>query len=194
MKRGKLMWVNVLLIRDLYMVIKEIFIRNNTNVNIYIFGFFSQWDAFSFPELQNFLRILQREEEDYVRQIVRRYALARDKMKEAMKNFSTPGWNELLVIPQKQEIRRRKRSYAADYCLNPKSVWKNPLSYCDRGYERVVNEREMQWERERGVACVTDECERSVTLHWKKCCGHGRRSSCGATDYLSVMNAYDGAD
>lgn len=49
------------------------------------------WDAFSFPELQNFLRILQREEEDYVRQIVRRYALARDKMKEALKNFSTPG-------------------------------------------------------------------------------------------------------
>ncbi|XP_067271745.1 ras association domain-containing protein 1 isoform X1 [Pseudorasbora parva] len=49
------------------------------------------WDAFSFPELQNFLRILQREEEDHVRQIVRRYALARDKMKEAMKNCSTPG-------------------------------------------------------------------------------------------------------
>ncbi|XDV22584.1 hypothetical protein PO909_027453 [Leuciscus waleckii] len=49
------------------------------------------WDAFSFPELRNFLRILQREEEDHVRQIVRRYASARDKMKEAMKNFSTPG-------------------------------------------------------------------------------------------------------
>ncbi|XP_055072738.2 ras association domain-containing protein 1 isoform X1 [Misgurnus anguillicaudatus] len=49
------------------------------------------WDAFSFPELQNFLRILQKEEEDYVRQIVRRYALARDKMNDAMKNFSTPG-------------------------------------------------------------------------------------------------------
>ncbi|KAG1941123.1 ras association domain-containing protein 1 isoform X1 [Pimephales promelas] len=49
------------------------------------------WDAFSFPELKNFLRILQREEEDHVRQIVRRYASARDKMKEAMKNFSTPG-------------------------------------------------------------------------------------------------------
>ncbi|XP_016428466.1 ras association domain-containing protein 1 isoform X1 [Sinocyclocheilus rhinocerous] len=49
------------------------------------------WDAFSFPELQNFLRILKREEEDHVRQIVRRYALARDKMKEALKNFSTPG-------------------------------------------------------------------------------------------------------
>ncbi|XP_026054350.1 ras association domain-containing protein 1 isoform X2 [Carassius auratus] len=49
------------------------------------------WDAFSSPELQNFLRILQREEEDHVKQIVRRYALARDKMKEALKNFSTPG-------------------------------------------------------------------------------------------------------
>ncbi|XP_016129975.1 ras association domain-containing protein 1-like isoform X2 [Sinocyclocheilus grahami] len=49
------------------------------------------WDAFSFPELQNFLRILKREEEDHVRQIVRRYTLARDKMKEALKNFSTPG-------------------------------------------------------------------------------------------------------
>ncbi|KTF83631.1 hypothetical protein cypCar_00039929 [Cyprinus carpio] len=49
------------------------------------------WDAFSFPELQNFLRILQREEEDHVRQIVRRFALARDKMKEALENFSTPG-------------------------------------------------------------------------------------------------------
>ncbi|XP_051550060.1 ras association domain-containing protein 1-like isoform X2 [Myxocyprinus asiaticus] len=49
------------------------------------------WDAFSFPELQNFLRILQREEEDYVRQIVQRYTLAREKMKEAIKNCSTPG-------------------------------------------------------------------------------------------------------
>ncbi|XP_059399700.1 ras association domain-containing protein 1-like isoform X2 [Carassius carassius] len=49
------------------------------------------WDGFSFPELKNFLRILQREEEDHVRQIVRRYTLARDKMKEALKNVSTPG-------------------------------------------------------------------------------------------------------
>ncbi|XP_051977199.1 ras association domain-containing protein 1 isoform X1 [Xyrauchen texanus] len=49
------------------------------------------WDAFSYPELQNFLRILKREEEDYVRQIVQRYALARDKMKDALKNVSTPG-------------------------------------------------------------------------------------------------------
>lgn len=52
----------------------------------------------------------------------------------------------------RNEKRRRKRTkYATYYCLNPKSVWKNPLRH-----ERVVNEREMQWERarERGVACV----------------------------------------
>ncbi|CAK6973789.1 ras association domain-containing protein 1 [Scomber scombrus] len=49
------------------------------------------WDAFSFPELCNFLRILQREEEDYVRQIVKRYAFARDMMKQAMSKTTTPG-------------------------------------------------------------------------------------------------------
>lgn len=51
-----------------------------------------QWDAFSFPELCNFLRILQREEEEHVRQIVKRYALARDMMKQAMARITTPGW------------------------------------------------------------------------------------------------------
>ncbi|XP_053529866.1 ras association domain-containing protein 1 isoform X2 [Ictalurus punctatus] len=49
------------------------------------------WDAFSLPELGNFLRILQREEEEHVRQIVQRYSLARDKLKEALRSFSTPG-------------------------------------------------------------------------------------------------------
>uniref|UniRef100_A0A3Q1H041 Ras association domain family member 1 n=1 Tax=Acanthochromis polyacanthus TaxID=80966 RepID=A0A3Q1H041_9TELE len=49
------------------------------------------WDAFSFPELCNFLRILQREEEEHVRQIVKRYALARDRMKQAMARITTPG-------------------------------------------------------------------------------------------------------
>ncbi|XP_034544423.1 ras association domain-containing protein 1 [Notolabrus celidotus] len=48
------------------------------------------WDAFSFPELCNFLRILKREEEDYVRQIVKRYALAREMMKRTMTKISTP--------------------------------------------------------------------------------------------------------
>nr|XP_046241270.1 ras association domain-containing protein 1 isoform X2 [Scatophagus argus] len=49
------------------------------------------WDAFSFPELCNFLRILKREEEEHVRQIVKRYALARDMMKQAMARITTPG-------------------------------------------------------------------------------------------------------
>ncbi|XP_070814852.1 ras association domain-containing protein 1 [Chaetodon trifascialis] len=49
------------------------------------------WDAFSFPELCNFLRILKREEEEHVRQIVKRYTLARDMMKQAMARITTPG-------------------------------------------------------------------------------------------------------
>ncbi|XP_046881890.1 ras association domain-containing protein 1-like isoform X1 [Hypomesus transpacificus] len=49
------------------------------------------WDAFSLPELCNFLRILQREEEEHVRQIIKRYAVARDKMKTAMASLTTPG-------------------------------------------------------------------------------------------------------
>ncbi|XP_041815730.1 ras association domain-containing protein 1 [Chelmon rostratus] len=49
------------------------------------------WDAFSFPELCNFLRILKREEEEHVRQIVKRYANARDMMKQAMTGITTPG-------------------------------------------------------------------------------------------------------
>ncbi|XP_056129194.1 ras association domain-containing protein 1-like isoform X1 [Lampris incognitus] len=48
------------------------------------------WHAFSMPELKNFLRILQREEEEHVKQIVQRYALARTRMQEALAG-STPG-------------------------------------------------------------------------------------------------------
>ncbi|KAL6111977.1 rassf1 [Pungitius sinensis] len=48
------------------------------------------WHAFSMPELKNFLRILQREEEEHVKQIVQRYAQARAKMREAVAG-STPG-------------------------------------------------------------------------------------------------------
>lgn len=42
------------------------------------------------PELNNFLRILQREEEEHIKQIVQRYALARTRMQEALAG-STPG-------------------------------------------------------------------------------------------------------
>ncbi|XP_069045625.1 ras association domain-containing protein 1 isoform X1 [Lepisosteus oculatus] len=48
------------------------------------------WDAFTMPELRNFLRILQREEEEHVKQIVLRYARARDRMREALASV-TPG-------------------------------------------------------------------------------------------------------
>lgn len=49
-----------------------------------------QWHAFSMPELKNFLRILQREEEEHIKQIVQRYALARTRMQDALAG-STPG-------------------------------------------------------------------------------------------------------
>ncbi|XP_056294478.1 ras association domain-containing protein 1 [Pseudoliparis swirei] len=49
------------------------------------------WDAFSSPELCNFLRILKREEEEHVRQIVKRYSLARDTIKQAVARITTPG-------------------------------------------------------------------------------------------------------
>ncbi|XP_078517397.1 ras association domain-containing protein 1 isoform X2 [Lissotriton helveticus] len=42
------------------------------------------WDAFSMPELQNFLRILQREEEEHVKQIIQKYARCREKMQEQL--------------------------------------------------------------------------------------------------------------
>ncbi|KAM8867854.1 ras association domain-containing protein 1-like isoform 1-T1 [Synchiropus picturatus] len=48
------------------------------------------WHAFSMPELKNFLRILQREEEEHIKQLVQRYAVARTKMQEALRG-STPG-------------------------------------------------------------------------------------------------------
>ncbi|XP_062853031.1 ras association domain-containing protein 1-like isoform X2 [Trichomycterus rosablanca] len=48
------------------------------------------WDAFSMPELQNFLRILEREEKEHVKQIVQRYAAARDRLQQALVT-SNPG-------------------------------------------------------------------------------------------------------
>lgn len=56
-------------------------------------AYYLQWHAFSMPELKNFLRILQREEEEHVKQIIQRYALARIKMQEALAG-STPGWDD----------------------------------------------------------------------------------------------------
>ncbi|KAI1234375.1 hypothetical protein IHE44_0003420 [Lamprotornis superbus] len=48
------------------------------------------WDAFTLPELHNFLLILQREEEEHVRRLRHRYARCRQKMQEALAT-RTPG-------------------------------------------------------------------------------------------------------
>ncbi|KAM4893816.1 zinc finger MYND domain-containing protein 10-like isoform 1-T1 [Sylvia borin] len=48
------------------------------------------WDAFTLPELHNFLLILQREEEEHVRRLRHRYACCRQKMQEALA-MRTPG-------------------------------------------------------------------------------------------------------
>ncbi|XP_062442045.1 ras association domain-containing protein 1 isoform X2 [Rhea pennata] len=50
-----------------------------------------EWEAFSVPELQNFLRILQREEEERLRQVRRKYARCRQKMQEALA-ARAPAW------------------------------------------------------------------------------------------------------
>ncbi|KAM4652386.1 ras association domain-containing protein 1 isoform 2-T2 [Discoglossus pictus] len=48
------------------------------------------WDAFSMPELKNFMRILQREEEEHMRQIIQRYARCRQQMQDELAS-RTPG-------------------------------------------------------------------------------------------------------
>uniref|UniRef100_A0A8C3VAE5 Ras association domain family member 1 n=1 Tax=Catharus ustulatus TaxID=91951 RepID=A0A8C3VAE5_CATUS len=48
------------------------------------------WDAFTLPELHNFLLILQREEEEHLRRLRHRYARCRQKMQEALAT-RTPG-------------------------------------------------------------------------------------------------------
>ncbi|XP_043092217.1 ras association domain-containing protein 3 isoform X2 [Puntigrus tetrazona] len=49
------------------------------------------WDAFSIPELQNFLRILDKEEQDQVCSITKRYTAYREKLQEAMRATGGPG-------------------------------------------------------------------------------------------------------
>lgn len=76
--------INLSIHAELYIQLVCLFVFNVERLS-------PQWYAFSFPELRNFLRILKREEEEHVRQIVRRYALARDTMKKAMARITTPG-------------------------------------------------------------------------------------------------------
>jgi len=50
-----------------------------------------QWDAFSIPELHNFLRILEKEEQDQICSITKRYNTYREKLEEAMRAVGGPG-------------------------------------------------------------------------------------------------------
>ena len=45
----------------------------------------TQWDAFSIPELQNFLTILEKEEQDKVQQVQKKYNKFRQKLEEALR-------------------------------------------------------------------------------------------------------------
>uniref|UniRef100_A0A8D0CDH1 Ras association domain family member 3 n=1 Tax=Salvator merianae TaxID=96440 RepID=A0A8D0CDH1_SALMN len=49
------------------------------------------WEAFSIPELQNFLRILDKEEDEQLQILRRRYAAYRDKLEEALGGVWKPG-------------------------------------------------------------------------------------------------------
>lgn len=45
------------------------------------------WDVFSVPELENFLRILDKEEEEYTQQVQARYALQKRRIQDAMARY-----------------------------------------------------------------------------------------------------------
>lgn len=49
------------------------------------------WDAFSIPELHNFLRILDKEEQEQLRAITHRYDTYKQKLEEALKAVGGPG-------------------------------------------------------------------------------------------------------
>lgn len=50
-----------------------------------------KWEDFAIPELQNFLKILELEEEEYLTQLKLKYDLVRSKIQEAMDSFPKPG-------------------------------------------------------------------------------------------------------
>lgn len=53
--------------------------------------FLLQWEAFSFPELHNFLRILDKEEDEQLQILKRRYAAYREKLENALGEGWKPG-------------------------------------------------------------------------------------------------------
>ena len=63
-----------------------------------------QWEAFTLPELNNFLRILDREEEEYKKVVKKKYQVLGRKIQEAM---------DRLRPVQKETIDKESKS---DYC------------------------------------------------------------------------------
>jgi Ras association domain-containing protein 3 len=60
-------------------------------LGIAVFCIVSQWEAFSLPELQNFLRILDKEEDEQLQNLKRRYTAYRHKLEEALSEVWKPG-------------------------------------------------------------------------------------------------------
>ncbi|XP_048409234.2 ras association domain-containing protein 5 isoform X1 [Stegostoma tigrinum] len=50
-----------------------------------------EWDAFSVPELQNFLIILEKEEKERIQQVQQRYTMFRQKLEQTLKMVGKPG-------------------------------------------------------------------------------------------------------
>ncbi|XP_067863641.1 ras association domain-containing protein 5 [Heptranchias perlo] len=50
-----------------------------------------EWDAFSVPELQNFLIILEKEEKERIQQLQQKYITFRQKLEKALKEAGKPG-------------------------------------------------------------------------------------------------------
>lgn len=51
-------------------------------------AFFFQWEQFAIPELNNFLKILDLEEEEYINQVKLKYKMMHENIQEVMNTFS----------------------------------------------------------------------------------------------------------
>ena len=58
----------------------------------------TQWDAFSIPELQNFLTILEKEEQDKVQQVQKKYNKFRKKLEEVSAAEGFYEWSFYLIF------------------------------------------------------------------------------------------------
>ncbi|XP_029016910.1 ras association domain-containing protein 1 [Betta splendens] len=56
------------------------------------------WDAFSVPELRNFLRILDKEEQEQREAVIRRYSLYRQRLQEALVEAQGPSFPKDLTV------------------------------------------------------------------------------------------------